>query len=465
MPVPSRARVLKSLSWSLPWLLLACQVQSAEPSPATAVAVDGIAADGPGCAITASRAGQVILAASAGLADLDRGRPIDGDTLFYAASVSKQFTALAVAQLAAAGTIELDGDVRQYIPELPGQSGTITPRMLMHHTSGLPDWLMLAAMAGVSDWGVLDQAGAVGLVTARPDTAFAPGTRFEYSNGGYLLLAEIVARTTGLPFAEYVRRHIFEPLGMRDAFFLAGQRPTGAAVAHGYVPAKGGFQVRDTYPLIGGSGGLMLTAKDLARYEYDIEVGHRVWTDAVREIMWTPAQLSDGGFAGVPDGLGYAGGLRVGERNGQRVIEHAGAAEAFRLQYLRLPEHRLGVAVLCNRGDQDPIPRADAIAAALVPAGLWTEPAVAAVHPGEYVDAALGLRYRVPAPEGDRLAVRIFSALTPADGTMQMFRRDSSGGFIAEDPVRPIRLRIPPGGATLEVSINSSTLSLQRSPH
>ncbi|MFL6585263.1 MAG: serine hydrolase domain-containing protein [Luteimonas sp.] len=457
--------MLKStLWWSLPLVLATAQVQAIGVGEILPLIADGTHANAPGCAVAAFRAGQPILSTSAGLADLKTGRAIDGSTLFYAASVSKQFTALAVAQLAVAGDIDLDGDVRTYIPELPEYTRTVTPRMLLHHTAGIADWLSLAAMSGAKDWGALDRAQALALVIARADTAFEPGTRFEYSNGGYLLLAEIVARTSGQSFAEYLRTHVFEPMGMRDAFFLDGARPDDAHVAHGYLPDGDGFVVRDTYPLIGGSGGLMLSADDLARYEYDIEIGHAVWTDAVRDIMLAPAHLRDGSAAGMPSGLGYAGGLRVGERNGQHVVEHGGAAEAFKLQYLRVPARRLAVAVLCNRGDWNPNPRADAIAALLEGDALWTGPAPMPERAGDYVDAGLDLHYRVGAVEGDRLPVRIVSPLTGEAGAVQWFKRGAQGVFVAEDPLRPVQIQFEPDAAALQLSIaGANTLRLLRS--
>lgn len=458
--------MLKSrLWWSLPWLLATAQAQAIGAGEIRPLIIDGSHAVAPGCAVAAFRDGHQILSTSAGLADLDTGRAIDGTTLFYAASVSKQFTALAVAQLAVSGRIDLDGDVRRYIPELPVYVRTVTPRMLLHHTAGIADWLSLAAMSGANDWGALDRAQALALVVARPDTAFEPGSRFEYSNGGYLLLAEIVARTSGQSFADYMRTQVFAPIGMRDAFFLDGARPDGDRAAHGYMPDGDGFVVRDTYPLIGGSGGLMLSADDLARYEYDIEVGHVVWTDAVRDIMLAPAHLLDGSAAGMPSGLGYAGGLRVGERNGQHVVEHGGAAEAFKLQYVRVPARRLAVAVLCNRGDWNPNPRADAIAELLEDDALWTGPASMPERTGDYSDAGLDLHYHVGAVEGDRLPVRIVSPLSGETGATQWFKRGARGVFIAEDPLRPVQIEFEPDGVALRLSIAGTTpLRLLRMP-
>src|SRR3546814_660493 len=138
---------------------------------------------------------------------------------------------------------------------------------------------------------------------------------------------------------------------MKRSFFMNDAPPSATNVAHGYVPDDGGFTVRDTYPTFSGSGGLMTSINDLARYDRDIEVGHKVWTPAVAKILLTPASFTNGDpVVDVRTGMTYAGGLHVGQRKGQYFVQHGGSAEAFKNMYARLPELRLGVAVLCNRG-------------------------------------------------------------------------------------------------------------------
>ena len=421
----------------------------------------GLAA--PGCTASAFHDGRQLFAVASGAADLASGKPLDQRTLFYAASVSKQFTALAVAQLAVAGKIDLDGDVRHYLPELPQYEATITPRMLLNHTSGIADWLGVAALLGVSDWGSLEKRQALAMIYAQPATAFKPGTRFSYSNGGYLLLAELVERVSGQASPDYVAKKILRPMGMRDGGFLAGTRRQGAGIAHGYVPEGDGYVLRDTYPAIGGSGGLMISTDDFARYEYDIAVGHKVWTDAVRAIMLQPGVLADGKPADRLPGLAYAGGLLVGVRDGQAVIEHAGGAEAFRTQFLRLPEQHVTVVVLCNRGDWNPNVRADAIANLVTGTSLWKDGAPMPETAGRFVSAEQDTRYQLVAA-GDQLRVTITSPFTSADGEQVLLKRGAKGAFDTEPAARrPLRIEFEPGGAAIKASIaGTNTMRLLR---
>ncbi|WP_170288212.1 serine hydrolase [Marilutibacter maris] len=390
-------------------------------------------AGAPGCAVGLFRDGQADRMAFAGLADVDAGRPIDGDTLFYAASVSKQFTALAVAQLVADGKLSLDDDVREFIPELPRYSAPVTLSMLLHHTSGVRDFLSLIRMAGLGSASGNTRETALELLYRQQTTNFAPGTQYLYSNGGYLLLAEVVARVSGESFPDYLKRHVLDPLGMRRSHILQGDAE-GGNVAHGYIDQAGAFVVRDTYPRFGGSGGLMTSINDLARYQADLASGHVVWTAEIRRILLKPGTLLDGSVALHPkQQLAYAGGLLVGERGGQRVIQHGGSAEAFRSAFARLPDAGIGVAVLCNRGDRN----AQALgeqALALYGVALGnTESAADAttIHPGRYRADELGASYEVGF-EGERLILRIHSDHAGTAPVTMAFEREEDGRYVGE---------------------------------
>lgn len=306
----------------------------------------------PGCAYGVFEKDRDTFVAS-GHADIEAQVPIDEDTIFYAASLSKQFTVIALAQLTQAGALSLDDDVRDYLPELPAYAAPVSIGMLVHHTAGIRDSLTLLRQAGLSPTHPDAQKQALQLLFQQQDTTFVPGTGFAYSNGGYLLVAEIIERVTGQPFTRYAKQNILLPLGMEASYFLDGDAHPSPHLAHGYAGKADGFRVRDTYPRFSGSGGLMTTMRDLARYERDITQGRRVWTPAVREIMLTPGKLANGETARHPSvGLPYAGGLLVGDRNGRAVVQHGGSAEGFRHSYVRLTDDGLSIAALCNRSDE-----------------------------------------------------------------------------------------------------------------
>lgn len=413
--------------------LVPCPLLAATNGPPEPVLSEAMGSGSPGCAVALFRDGQADEIMLAGMADLEERKPIDRDTLFYAASVSKQFTALAVAQLAAAGKLSLDDDVRDFIPELPEYEAPITLSMLVHHTSGVRDFLSLMQMAGLGSASGNTRDTALELLFRQQSTNFPPGTRYLYSNGGYLLLAEVVARASGEPFPRYVKRHVLEPLGMHRSHVLEGTDSTAGNLAHGYVHEDGRFLRRDTYPRFGGSGGLMTSINDLARYHADLASGHQVWTPAIRALLLTPGTLVDGGIVVHPkQGLAYAGGLLVGERSGHQVIQHGGSAEAFRTFFARLPDDGIGVAVLCNRDDRDAQALGEQAIARHVEGFGGVDEALG-VEPGRYRADELAASYDLRL-EGDRLLVRIQSDRAGASPVTMVFDQDEdeAGRYVGE---------------------------------
>ena len=206
--------------------------------------------------------------------------------------------------------IGLDADIRKYLPEMPQYRAPITVAMLLHHTSGIRDMLELGVYAGYETAGSVSRAESLKLVMTQPDTNFVPGSQFRYSNSGYLLLSEIVERASGVPFAVYMKENVFAPMGMKRTMVLTGARTTEPNAAHGYIPDGSGFKLADTHPLYGGAGGAVSTINDLAKYDHDINVTHKVWTPAIAKIMLAPGTLTDG-TAAANSGAVYAGGLSL----------------------------------------------------------------------------------------------------------------------------------------------------------
>ena len=389
------------------------------------IVTDPKAAAAPGCVVGAFKGGKTLFTTAAGLADISTGKPLDADTLLYAASVAKQFTSLAAVQLAVQGKIDLDGDIRKYIPELPAFDAPVTPRMLMQHTSGIRDSLALLRWAGVEGASQATKAQTLDLVLRQKSVNFTPGTQFNYSNGGYLLLAEIVERVSGMPFSEYAGKHILKPIGMKSSLFMNDKRPDTPQLAHGYLPKGDSFEVRNSYPYFSGSGGLLVTINDLAKYDYDIEVGHKVWTPEVRAIMLKPGTFTNGEPAlRTPGTLVYAGGLMIGPRRGQNVVQHAGGAETFKTQYTRIPDRRLGVVVFCNRGDWNPAEKADDIIELIEGDILTDELAPLA---GRYRSDELQSTYDL-AFNGDTLTAAISSPYAPTGAPIE-FQRAPDGSY------------------------------------
>ncbi len=421
---------------------------------------------GPGCVAGVFRNGKTIYTGASGSGDIATGKKLDSGTLLYAASVAKQFTALTAAKLIEAGKLGLHDEVHKWIPELPPYRAPITIQMLMNHSSGIRDSLELLTLAGVEDASRSSMKAALDLLYAQKDTNYVPGTAYAYTNGGYLLLAEVIQRASGKPFHQYAQDAVLGPLGMTRSHFIAAKPPAGQ-IANGYVPTDRGWAPSNQFPAFSGSGGLVVTIDDMARYDHDIQVGHKVWTDAVAKIMLTAGTFSDGRTVTAPgfDDMPYAGGMVVGKRRGQNTIYHLGSFESFRTGYMRLPDRALGVAVLCNRSDGGSLKRIDGIIDAVEPGYLtpyseYRPPALApyVVPPsrvmpiaGTYTSDDLKAEYRV-AVQGDTVTATISSDWLGHAEPKRMFAffRDGSGalkadttGMVVDDDGRGFTIQTP----------------------
>ena len=194
------------------------QGQSASPR------VDSIFAtfdkrDAPGCAVAVVDSGRTVVAKGYGMASLEHDVPITATSAFYAASVSKQFTAFSVAMLAQQGKLSLDDDIRKWIPEVPNFGKTVTVRHLIHHTSGLRDYFGLLGMTGWPSDGPITEARFLDLVSRQKALNFDPGSRHLYSNTGYVLLSIVVKRASGKSLRDFAAERVFNPLGMTETEF------------------------------------------------------------------------------------------------------------------------------------------------------------------------------------------------------------------------------------------------------
>lgn len=296
----------------------------------------------PGAAVAVMRDGEILHERGYGLANLEYDVPVTPQTVFHVASMSKQFTAFAIAVLADEGTLSLDDDIRNHLPEVPDFGKTITIRHLLHHTSGLREQFELLALAG---W-TLDDATTddliLRLVARQRELNFDPGERYLYCNTGYTLLAEIVSRVTGQSFAEWTAENIFRPLGMENSRFVDdGQLLVpNRAYPYGYN-RSGGFRKWDVGYVTVGPGGLFTTAGDLLKWARNFEEA-RVGGPAVIEQMHVPGVLDNG------DTIRYMWGNRVGEVRGLQTYYHNGMSGGFKVHLIRYPDQHFAMAVLGN---------------------------------------------------------------------------------------------------------------------
>lgn len=296
-------------------------------------------------AVAVVQGGETVLVESVGLAHLEHNVPIDGGTVFHTASVSKQFTAAAVLLLEREGRLSLDDDVRDYVPEVPHLGETIRLRHLLWHTSGLRDqWQLLGAAGWREDDAVTNRHVWRAIVRQRA-LNFEPGSQEMYCNTGYTLLAEIVSRVSGEPFAAYCERELFEPLGMHATLFHDDVHAVVPRRAESYIRGESGSWRRFglSFGTVGATG-LLTTAEDLARWADELLTG-RVLGKDLTERMFEPGRLETG------EEISYASGLFIGEQRGLPTVWHPGGDSGFRASVQCYPEQGLGVVVLANRSD------------------------------------------------------------------------------------------------------------------
>ncbi len=295
----------------------------------------------PGVAVAVVRDGEVVLSEGWGLASLEHRVPITSSTVFDVASVSKQFTGLAIAMLVERGQIHLDDDVRSYIPELPDFGRTITLRHLVHHTSGLRDWPGALSIAGWRYDDVISFDQILRFAYAQRDLNFEPGSEYTYSNTGYNLLAEVVARVSGQTFREWTDEHLFRPLGMTRTHFHDDHTEVVPDRAYGYARTRDGYRRMTNNLTALGSSSLFSTVDDLAKWVLNFETA-RVGGASALAMTRTRGVLSDGSE------IAYAFGISHGDHRGVPIVTHGGSWAQFSTYVVHYPEQRFGVVVLSN---------------------------------------------------------------------------------------------------------------------
>lgn len=326
--------------------MVAAQQPSGVVTPAQIAQVDEIfaayAAPGsPGCAVSVTRGGALVFAKGYGTANLEQGSAITPDTMFYVASVSKQFTGVSLGLLIQRGVVSLDDPVRRWVPELPEVAAGVSVRHLVHHTGGVRDYLALQGVAGYPADQPLTEREFLALMSRQKGLVFPPGSAHLYSNSGYVLLAIIIGRATSSSLASFAAREVFAPLGMRGSRFRDDHNAIVPGRAIGYAPA--GDQFRQDVPAfdVVGDGGLFSSARELARWD-PTDLPAALGGPAATALITAPGALNDG--TTVPYGLG----VRIDTYRGLPIVRHGGSYGGYQTDLTRFPGRRLGVTVLCN---------------------------------------------------------------------------------------------------------------------
>lgn len=304
--------------------------------------------DAPGAGVMIIRDGVVVFAKGYGLSDLDKKTPISPDTNFRLASVSKQFTAMAVLILRERGKLSLDENLLAFFPEFPAFGKQITVRHLLTHRSGLLDYedlIPTGTTIPVLDQDVLRILIGDGVTNSAP-TYFPIGSQYRYSNSAYSLLALIVQARSGQTFAHFLKENIFTPLGMTNTLAYEAGNSVVPNHSYGHSLRTNGWQRTDqslTSSVL-GDGGIYSSVVDLFKWDQALYTTKLVSAKTLNEAF-TPDTPTD------KPGRSYGFGWYLGEYRGLKQIWHSGESIGFRTRLARFPEKKFSVIILCNRAD------------------------------------------------------------------------------------------------------------------
>jgi len=298
----------------------------------------------PGCAAGIIRNGRWIARGGYGYASIEGGVRIAPETVFYVASVSKQFTAATLLRTVDLGKASLDDDVRKYLPELPEYSPPITIRHLVYQTSGLPDYHRLASEARRNLVENPLSRGEVLAMIAKARQVHPAGELYRYSSSNYFLMGEIVQRATGTSLRDFAREALFEPLGMKDTQYHDDPDidVPGRAVGYYTLGREKYGVVKPGHSLV-GAGGLLTTLNDLGKWI-------RVFEDpnAIPASPRLGARMMERGTTSDGKATNYGAGLIHERIHDMDVVHHNGFFYGYVATFTWVPEKRMGLFALCN---------------------------------------------------------------------------------------------------------------------
>jgi CubicO group peptidase (beta-lactamase class C family) len=304
--------------------------------------------DSPGFAVGIVRNDSLIFAKGYGMANLEYNIPNTPETIFHMASVSKQFTAFSIVLLARQGKLNLDDDIRKYLPWFPDLKKKITVRNLLNHTSGVRDQWQLLAMAGTRLDDVITQDQIIKILGKQQALNFNPGEEYSYSNSGFTMLAEIVRSVSGKSLRAFTDSAIFKPLGMNKTHFHDDYTEIVPNRSYSYGRKdKTHFENATLSYSVAGATSLFTNIDDMSKWVmnfYDHKVGDE------KDI----AQLTQRGKLNNGNEIHYALGISVDDYKGHKMYSHDGGDAGYRTNVTIFPDLKIGVIVFSNLGDTQP---------------------------------------------------------------------------------------------------------------
>ena len=299
----------------------------------------------PGLSLLVAKGGKTVFAEGFGLANAELQVPVKPETIFQSGSVGKQFTATAVMMLVEEGKVGLDDPLTKYFKDSPASWKDVTVGELLSHTAGFGDYPKDFDFR--KDW---TEAELLKLVEGIP-LAYAPGTKWQYSNLGYLTLGILIHRVTGEFYGDFLQQRIFRPLDMGSTRIIS-ETDIVANRAAGYRLVKGEMKNQEwVAPMINttADGSLYFSTLDLAKWDAALYT-EKLLRRSSLEQMWTVAKLKDG----RPNKGNYGFGWFIDDRHGHRCIHHDGAWQGFQTAIDRYVDDQLTVVALCNLSGSQP---------------------------------------------------------------------------------------------------------------
>ncbi|HKW18719.1 MAG TPA: serine hydrolase domain-containing protein [Terriglobales bacterium] len=316
----------------------------------------GLKAGIPGAAILVIKDDKPVFERGYGVKDLNTPEKIDRRTNFRLASITKQFTAMAVMLLAHEHKLQYDQRPTDIFSDFPEYGSAITIRMLLNHTSGLHDYENLMPQPAPNtpvEKTQIQDADVLDLLTNQGSTKFRPGTKWEYSNSGYVLLGLIVEKASGESFPDFLYRRIFLPLQLKNTVAYVRGKNEVPDRAFGHCFENGGWKQTDQSPTSAtlGDGGVYSSLEDLAKWDSALR-NHTLLRRNEMQAALTPVEVSEIG----PDGarVQYGFGWFLNSYNCHSRMWHYGETVGFRTTIQRFTDGGLTVIILCNRADLNP---------------------------------------------------------------------------------------------------------------
>ena len=420
----------------------------AEGAPSTPSTLRGIAAldelfqpfnrcDAPGLVVGVALEGRTVYRRAFGLASVQHGVANTPQTRMRIGSTSKHFTCLAALLLAEEGKLDIDAPVSSYFPELPSLLGVPTLRQFMNHTSG---YRCSLDMSSVANGQALQPNGWTLAALARQREAnFAPGQGQMYNNGGYHLLSIAIERAAGIPFEQFLKERVFEPLGMHDTDSVPSDQVIVPGVAALHVPTPDGRWRRGFFSTeeVRGEGAMISTVDDMLRWIAHLNGPKRVGSETTWRQLMEPARLANG-LVSV-----YSLGLNRHRYRGIEVIQHAGGVIGGNSQMLTAPAHGLDIAIMVNGAPASAIELAKRVVDAML-ADAIEEPVPQQPAAGRF-QHLVGTRYHGPsgmlvgfAEVGDRLGLVFMN-----NGPLPILRDEGERIFVGFEDVAlgPLEIR------------------------